>query len=384
MKDSDLYTILHSLDMVVMERIETGLFRLLGSAPDWFRSICPEVDSNKEILQPGERFDYLNHFLMDAEDFWVSEKGGKLRSGIWIETDPSGNDLALEATVLNAGKSKIMIIELGRYSFNEKQHIIQTGRDLQLAYDRLERLERALRKANQELQSLNQLKNKFLGMAAHDLRNPLVSIGGFTQLMLDGDFGPVTEDQKEFLALIKDTSYDMLNLVNDLLDISVIESGKLDLNLKPGSLKDLITKRLRIIGPVAEKKEIIIHEALAHIPEVVFDSNRISQAIDNLISNAVKFSPPGSNIYVILAEEDQRAKFSVRDEGPGIPVEEQSKLFGEFQPLSTQPTGGEKSTGLGLSITKKIVEAHGGSIGAQSQVGAGSTFIILLPLGDSQ
>jgi signal transduction histidine kinase len=146
----------------------------------------------------------------------------------------------------------------------------------------------------------------------------------------------------------------------------------------------LIEERLRLNTAVAERKEMTFHASLSDIPEVLFDSNRISQAIDNLISNAVKYSPSGSSIFLTLEEETQAAKFSVRDEGPGISIEEQSILFGEFQRVSTQPTGGEKSTGLGLSITKKIVEAHGGTITVQSQVALGSTFTILLPIGESQ
>ena len=244
--------------------------------------------------------------------------------------------------------------------------------------------ENELRKRNQKLLELNELKNKFVGIAAHDLRNPLFSIKGFSELILSCDLGDVSEEQKEFLTIINKTSQDMLTLVNDLLDISIIESGKLDLDLKPGSLKKLIEERLRLNTVMAERKEMTFHASLSDIPEVLFDSNRIFQAIDNLISNAVKYSPSGSSIFLTLEEETQAAKFSVRDEGPGISIEEQSKLFGEFQRLSTQPTGGEKSTGLGLSITKKIVEAHGGTITVQSQVAVGSTFTILLPIGESQ
>ena len=125
----------------------------------------------------------------------------------------------------------------------------------------------------------------------------------------------------------------------------------------------------------------MIHARLSEVPEAIFDSDRIGQAVDNLVSNAIKFSSPGSKIIVILDRKGNAAKVSIQDEGPGISSEDQSRLFGEFQKLGNQPTGGEKSTGLGLAIVKKIIEAHGGSVGIESQIGKGSTFSFTIPLG---
>ncbi len=235
--------------------------------------------------------------------------------------------------------------------------------------------------AERKLVELNQLKNKFLGIAAHDLRNPITSIKGFSELLLNEDIGALTEEQKEFITIIYDTCHDMLTLLNDLLDISVIESGKLELRLKAGPLKQLIEERIRINEIIAGKKGIMIHARLSEVPEAIFDSDRIGQAVDNLVSNAIKFSSPGSKIIVILDRKGNAAKVSIQDEGPGISSEDQSRLFGEFQKLGNQPTGGEKSTGLGLAIVKKIIEAHGGSVGIESQIGKGSTFSFTIPLG---
>lgn len=236
--------------------------------------------------------------------------------------------------------------------------------------------------AERQLFELNQLKNKFLGIAAHDLRNPLASIRGFSELLLSDDMGSLTEDQHEFIKTIHSLSQDMLNLVNDLLDVSVIESGKLELKRQPGSLKVLIEERIHINSILAKNKQMKLHESLATVPEVSFDYSRITQVVDNLISNAIKYSPSGSNIFVSLNQQGMKAQISVRDEGPGIEPEEQKRLFGEFQRLSTKPTGGEKSTGLGLSIVKKIVEAHNGTAAVESQPGAGSTFTFILPIGE--
>lgn len=264
--------------------------------------------------------------------------------------------------------------QLMEYRAREKDHEINRKlmKELILKYSTAER----------KLVELNELKNKFLGIAAHDLRNPITAIMSFSEIIMDEEVGPITEEQKEFLGIIFNSSKFMLGLLNDLLDVSLIESGKLDLNVEKGSLKLLIEERIRINNVIAEKKEIKISFSLEDIPKTFFDSNRLSQVMDNLISNAVKFSNPQTGIYISLTSEEKFAKITVRDEGPGISDEDQEKLFGEFQKLSARPTAGEKSTGLGLAIVKKIIEAHNGQISVKSKLGKGTRFIFTVPLAD--
>ena len=150
-----------------------------------------------------------------------------------------------------------------------------------------------LKMANAKLQDLGKLKDKFLGMAAHDMRNPLVSIRGFSEMMVEGDLGPVSGPQREFLGIIQNTAQEMLTLINDLLDISVIESGRLELRKKPGNLKDLVEKRLHLMGPHAEKKQVVFHTAFETVPNISMDAARVAQIIDNLLSNARKIQPGG-------------------------------------------------------------------------------------------
>ena len=234
--------------------------------------------------------------------------------------------------------------------------------------------------AERDLLELNQLKNKFLGIAAHDLRNPLSSIQGFCSILMDESMGELNEEQSECLSIINNASSSMLDLVNELLDVSVIESGKLALKFESSSLNELLENKIRQNAIISQKKNITIHPDLAELPELVFDRNRIGQVVDNLISNAIKFSPFESNIYIELKRDGNTARISVRDEGPGISPGDQAKLFGEFQKLSARPTGEEKSTGLGLAIVKKIIEAHRGTIEVDSRLGEGSTFSFALPL----
>lgn len=244
---------------------------------------------------------------------------------------------------------------------------------------RIAGLEQALNEKQNRLYDLVHIKNKFIGIAAHDLRNPVISIRGFSELLLKNK-SALTEEQREFISIIHSTSDNMLALLNDLLDLSQIESGKLDIKKTSGSLKKVIEERIRLHKLQADQKRTAINMDLKKLPDFDFDEQRISQAVDNLLTNAIKFSPPGTNINLTLRKDNGAAIFSVCDEGPGIPVEEQHMLFNEFQRLSIRPTGGESSTGLGLAIAKKIVEAHGGHIEFESHVGRGSIFSIVLPL----
>jgi two-component system sensor histidine kinase/response regulator len=232
------------------------------------------------------------------------------------------------------------------------------------------------------LVELNKLKNTFLGIAAHDLRNPLISIRGLSEILLTEATGPLTREQREYVTIMKTVSDNMLALVNNLLDVSVIESGRLDLKIQSDSVERLIRERVAIHKILLEEKRLTLHERLDKLPPQLFDPGRLGQVVDNLLSNAIKFSYPGSSIHVVLEQVGKSAMVSVRDEGPGIPEEDQSRLFGEFQKLKVQPTGGEPSTGLGLAIAKRIIEAHHGRMGVDSKVGRGSTFSFTLPLAD--
>lgn len=234
--------------------------------------------------------------------------------------------------------------------------------------------------STKKLVELNQQKNRFLGIAAHDLRNPLISIRGLSEILLNEAIGPLNEEQKEYLAVIHSASSGMLTLVNNLLDVSVIESGKLELDIGIGSLNSLIGERIRIHRVVADEKKISLIDRLSDIGQQKFDASKIAQVVDNLLGNAIKFSPSGSKIYVMLERENNTARVTVRDQGPGIPAKDQKSIFGEFHRLRTKTTGGEKSTGLGLAIAKRIVEAHGGSLYVESQNNAGTSFSFTLPI----
>jgi two-component system sensor histidine kinase/response regulator len=233
------------------------------------------------------------------------------------------------------------------------------------------------------IQQLNQAdlaKNRFLGMAAHDLRNPLASIRGLSEFLRDGTVGRLSPAQLDLVNTIHDASQTMLAMVNELLDVTAIESGELKLAANPLNLTGLIEKSVYLANIEAAKKHTRLLFAPGDAATACLDAEKMKQVVDNLLSNAVKFSPPGSTIRVELRTAGAECSFSVIDQGPGILDSERDRLFKDFSRLSAQPTGGEKSTGLGLAICRKIVAAHHGSITAENQPGHGCEFRVTLPL----
>lgn len=233
--------------------------------------------------------------------------------------------------------------------------------------------------ANCKLAQLNELKNKFLGIASHDLRNPLYLIKSYGEILKDELRGKIHPTRQTFLEKIFSASEFMEALLDNLLDISKIESGKYDLNKNEECLNTLTISQMDTHELFAKKKNIKIALKLGKIPKVNCDRNAIIQIMGNFIGNAIKFSPANTKITVKTARKEDAVRFSVTDEGPGICPEEQELLFSEFQTLSTKPTGGEKSTGLGLAIVKKLVDLHGGHVGVNSGNKKGSTFLFDLP-----
>jgi two-component system sensor histidine kinase/response regulator len=228
-----------------------------------------------------------------------------------------------------------------------------------------------------QLSAANAAKNKFVGMAAHDLRNPLASIRGLSEFLRDGN---LADDQRELVELIHGASQSMLDLVNELLDVATIEAGELKLEPQTCNFADLLHGCAFLQNIQAAKKASrIILPPDDGAPIAFVDVAKMRQVVDNLLSNAIKYSPPGSEITVVYPAQTGTAGFAVRDQGPGIPEHERDKLFRDFGRLSAKPTGGESSTGLGLAICRKIVEAHRGTISAENLPGGGCEFSVVLP-----
>jgi PAS domain S-box-containing protein len=247
---------------------------------------------------------------------------------------------------------------------------------------RLIKLKENLKTRNEQLETLNKTKNELLGMAAHDLRNPLSGIVGYCQILLDELTGPVDKQQRPLIERILKSSQFMSKMVNDLPDLAKIESGKLDLEIKKLNLAQLVEDVLELQYPRAAGKEIeLAFTSSGQMGITVeLDENKISQVIDNLISNAIKFSKPKSRVEIHLQQNSKTVLLSVKDNGEGIAKKEMHHLFKPFSKTSTQSTAGEKSTGLGLAICKRITDGHGGRIWAESKLRKGTTFFVELPI----
>ena len=251
--------------------------------------------------------------------------------------------------------------------------------DLTRLNNELGTAQRELARKNAELARIDAQKDLLLGMVSHDLRNPIAAIGGLARLLSAGIAGPLTPQQTVLAGRIEKSTVFMRALIDDLLDLSAIESGKVRLETAPFDLAACVRENVEIAGLVASEKGIAIEVAAVGNVEVVADERKIQQVISNLLSNAIKYSWPDSRVLVVVRADDERARVEVADRGQGIPVEEQTNLFRPFGRTSVRATSGEKSTGLGLAIARRILEAHGGQIGLESTPGAGSTFFFELP-----
>lgn len=242
----------------------------------------------------------------------------------------------------------------------------------------LRRLGRQLAARNDELRVLNEQKDQLLGMAAHDLRNPLSAVLGYSTFLAAAGLDPRLA---RFAENTRASASYMLALVESLLDVSRIEAGRLDLRLAAADFADLVRRRVELNEILAERKGISLrlHWDGAALP-VLVDVVKMEQVIENLLSNSLKFSPSGTVVTVRAWREGDDAVLAVCDQGPGIPADERDRLFQPFGRTSVRPTGGEKSTGLGLSIARRIVEGHGGRIEVDSECGVGSTFRVRVPL----
>ena len=234
---------------------------------------------------------------------------------------------------------------------------------------------------NERLRELDRLKDEFIALVSHELRTPLTSIRGYTELLLDGEAGELGDDQRQFLGVVERNAHRLLHLVGDLLFLAQVEAGKLVLDVGAVDLGAVASESVEAARPQAEAKGITLTLATGPVPLVAGDRARIGQLMDNLVSNAIKFTPESGRVDVRVRALQKRAVVEVRDSGIGIPANERKHLFQRFYRTSTATEQAIQGTGLGLAISKAIVEAHDGRITLTSEEDVGTTFRVELPLG---
>jgi signal transduction histidine kinase len=236
---------------------------------------------------------------------------------------------------------------------------------------------------NRQLENLNIEKNELLSLTAHDLKNPIYSISMLAKVIKD-DKRLLREEIEEFSNDIIITTERMLEMINQLLDINRIEQGEVKITIEKININDLLQTTIGSYKDRANAKNIeISFEQQAKNPYALTDRNAAAQIFDNLVSNAIKYSYFDSNVHIKQENYKNKCRIEVRDEGPGINNDDMKKLFGKYAKLSAKPTGGEDSTGLGLSIVKKYIELIDGKVWCESQPGKGANFIVELQLPDS-
>jgi len=239
-----------------------------------------------------------------------------------------------------------------------------------------EQLARALEAAR----SATEAKSRFLAGVSHELRTPLNGIIGFSELMFDGKLGPVSEDFKDVLSDILTSARHLLQLINDILDLSKVEAGRMEFRPEPSRIDALVFEVRDVVRPLAEKKNLKLSLDVPRDLTAVIDPQRFKQVLYNYLSNAVKFTPESGEVQVrISRQENSFFRLEVEDTGIGISPEEVSKLFQEFQQLPNSRKA-DQGTGLGLALTRHIVEAQGGSVSVRSVPGSGSVFAAMFPL----
>ncbi|MEO8877642.1 MAG: response regulator [Polyangiaceae bacterium] len=234
-------------------------------------------------------------------------------------------------------------------------------------------------------EAANQAKSVFLANASHELRTPLNAIIGFSEILTSDTREPLTARQREYLEHVLMSGRHLLMLINDILDLSKVEAGKMDLALSPTSIAEVARLVLETVSPLAEKNGVRLTSTVPEkLPLISADAHRLRQVLYNLLSNALKFTPSGGTVVLAGKVIDARLEVSVRDSGVGIREEDLPRLFLEFTQLTSTRDVNAEGTGLGLALTKKLVELHGGTITVASTYGEGSTFTVQFPIEPEQ
>jgi signal transduction histidine kinase/DNA-binding response OmpR family regulator len=344
------------LDAAVFEQAGDGLFFRLGRLPDWLAIPDDPVDL-------AGKFPLLELFLPEFESVWQQPGPAQCESNVWTETDPRGGEQYLQALAANAGGRRLLILRaLPQETFTQQQ----LAHELELANERAERATHA--------------KSDFLAMMSHEIRTPLNAIIGMADVLASTS---LTSEQKKCVEVFQRNGVHLLNLINDILDVSKVEAGKLELESTDFDLRQVIDRAFEVIEIRATQKGLqLFREVAPQAPSyVVGDPNRLRQVLINLLGNSLKFTEQGSlTVRVEPDSEEGCLRFAVVDTGIGIPPEKLGRIFESFAQADSSTTRKYGGTGLGLNISKRIVERMGGRIWVESKPGEGSIFFFTVNL----
>ena len=289
-----------------------------------------------------------------------------------------------EVTILIDAFNEMMAqIEQGEQSLHKahdvlEQRVQERTAELVAAQKEVEAYSISVLRAKEDVERASKFKDQFLSTMSHELRTPLNAVLGFSDLLSDTRYGPLNERQQRYVNHIHTSGQHLLEIINDILDLSKIEAGRLQLSLENVPVAALLAEVSDALQPLVDKKSQRLIQHASPSLTVLADSTRFKQILMNLLGNAIKFTPENGTIELTAQQSGEDVRIEVRDSGPGIPVEEQQRIFEAFQRLSQSDKAAE-GTGLGLAITRRLVELHGGQLGLESESGEGSCFYFTLP-----
>lgn len=361
MSEATLFNLLAALDTAVLERRADSSFTVLGQSPDWFRRLYSDAVSRCDGFRPGEHSPFLENFVLEAEEFWHRQDAGRLKSGVWIELDSSGQEHHLEATAMRVGSSSVLLIESLGATYDETQAIFQKARENLLAHERL----------TKEIQK----KEILLHCIVHDLSGPLTGINALCSYI---NPAKLTAQEKQFLDIGQRSASRLEKMIQEILDAFSAEIASLEaFESDPAQAPDAALCARSVVQALqpafAVKQTTLQLDPSLDLTadwKVIGERSRLERVFSNLTENALRHSPAGSTVTVNLSAEGDQILMTIDDEGPGIPPEIAKTLFQKF-------AQGKKNTGkagLGLYFCRMTVEHWGGAIGYAVRPQGGSRF----------
>jgi signal transduction histidine kinase len=383
-KKVDEIALLAALEIAVLEHGMSSTLSVVGPPPTWFPDLLGLGQSHFSPHDLMLSSPFLADFFQEATNFWNSS-GAILESGTWSQQNLKGEEAAFKAWAIRSGSRQFLLIRLLK-DFEEQRRVFQRMREVELSHERLglrhrklSEVKDALESRNREVERVNQLKSEFLASMSHELRTPLNAIIGFSRLLEEQNVGTLNAEQMNYVQHVAKASRHLLTLINDILDLSKIEAGRLELNPECFELSEALAEVLATARPLARAKSISMAIRLSNHNTIYADRLRFKQILYNLLSNAIKFTPEFGDISVDCSKEATSVLINVTDNGIGIPVDEQEAIFEKFHQVRASSSEAKEGSGLGLAITRRLVQAHGGSIWVVSKPGLGARFSFTLP-----